>query len=251
VTGADRTLSGRGVVVTGAGSGIGRAAALAVAARGARVSLVERDRAALSGTAGELEAAGAVVLAHHVDVSNEDEVRSAFDATDAAWAGIDAVVSAAGITGAQGAGIGDVDLETWNRVIATNLTGTFLVSKHAAAKMIPRGQGVIVLVGSGAGVVRPSGSLAYGASKGGIHGFALSLADGLAADGVRLHLLSPGTVDTPLLRHMIEEGVAHGAPAEYAATLLAGAGDARGVGELIAFLVSDGAAAIRGTISTG
>jgi NAD(P)-dependent dehydrogenase (short-subunit alcohol dehydrogenase family) len=134
--------------------------------------------------------------------------------------------------------IGRVTGEIWSQVLAVNLTGSFLVAKHAAAQMVPNHAGVIILIGSKAGVAGGSGSFAYGASKGGVHGLAMALDRNLAPDGIRVFEVCPGTMDTPLRRGSIEEGLANGADAEWFNGTV---GAPEGVAPVLAFLLTDGA----------
>lgn len=149
------------------------------------------------------------------------DVDSALAGAAAALGGpIDAVFHVAGVMGAQGADITDVSDEAWSRVIAVNLTGSFRVARAAAGALAPGG--LLMLTSSQGGVLQPSGSLPYGASKAGIHGMVLTLEAQFRARGLRLVELVPGKVDTPLYRASVVEAAARGGRPEIAEALLDG-----------------------------
>jgi len=242
------------VMVTGGASGIGRATALLLARQGASVLALDVDveaGAALHAEAAELCAPGDVRLAfRRTDVSIEHEVQDAVADARVRLGGLDALVCTAGIMRGQGQAIGAFEASTWEQVMDVNLTGTFLAVKHASAPMLDQGSGVIVLVSSKAGVSVGSGSLAYGASKGGVHGLALTLDRQLGASGIRVNEVCPGDVDTPLYRRSLQEALANGADPAWVEGQLARATTPESIAQLIAFLASDAAAAVRGTIFT-
>lgn len=182
-------LVGRRVMVVGASSGLGEAAALACLEQGARV-------AGLDITPGR--PASPDHKAWQVDVAVEGEVAAA-TAEAVAWlGGLDAVLHVAGIVGSS-APVDELPLADWSRVIAVNLTGPFLVAKHALPALALTG-GTLVLVGSGAGVYNPASSVAYAASKAGLHGLALTLEETWREAGVNVVALLPTSIDTPLAR---------------------------------------------------
>lgn len=242
------------VMVTGGASGIGRATALLLAQQGASVLALDVD--ADAGTALEAQAPvnhgsghGRLVF-RRTDVSREDDVRDAVDDARLAFGGLDALVCTAGIMRGQGQAVGTFEASMWDQVMDVNLTGTFLAVKHASGPMLEQGDGVIVLVSSKAGVSTGSGSFAYGASKGGVHGLALTLDRHLGPSGIRINEVCPGDVDTPLYRRSLDEAIANGADPAWVETQLARATTPGSIARLIAFLVSDAAAAVRGTIFT-
>ncbi|TDB80588.1 SDR family NAD(P)-dependent oxidoreductase, partial [Micromonospora fluostatini] len=144
-------LAGRRVVVVGGASGIGLATVRAAAAAGAAVAVLDADADGAAGAAAQARAVGATACARPVDVTDEAQVAAALDAVAAELGGIDAVLHVAGVMRGQGTAVADVPLELWQRVIAVNLTGPFLVAKHAT-RHLTGGDGVLVLVGSKAGV---------------------------------------------------------------------------------------------------
>ncbi len=193
------TLDGKRIIVTGAATGIGRATARAVAARGAQVAAFDVNDADGVAVVDAIGQAGGSARYWHVDVSVEDEVQAAVaSATDWLGGGPDVLLHLAGILHGAGVDIADFPEVTWDRVLDINLKGSFLVSKHVAARMQQNGAGVIVLTSSSAGVTAGSSSYAYGSSKGGVHGLAMVLRGHLADHGVRVNDVCPGNVVSPL-----------------------------------------------------
>ncbi|SCF47130.1 NAD(P)-dependent dehydrogenase, short-chain alcohol dehydrogenase family [Micromonospora matsumotoense] len=243
-------LAGRRVVVVGGASGIGRAAVAAAAAAGAAVAVLDADTAGADSAAAQARAAGAWAWARGVDVTVEAEVAGALDAAAADLGGIDAVLHVAGVMRGQGLDVRDVPVALWAQVIAVNLTGPFLVAKHAARHLRPDG-GVLVLVGSKAGVQTGSGSVPYGASKGGLHGLALTLARQLGPQGIRVHALCPGDIDTPLMRRSLDEARANGTGGDRIAAVEATLGRPEDVASVLVLLASPASAGLAGTVWTG
>ncbi len=243
-------LTGRRVILTGGASGIGRAAAELVAERGGRVVVIDVDQEAGVELARVASAAGQDLAFVRADISQAEEVAAGVARALDLLGGVDVLVSAAGIMRGQQQAIADFDEATWDDVLDVNLKGAFLVTRQVAPVMLEQGHGVIILVGSKAGVTVGSGSIAYGASKAGVHGLALTLDRHLGSRGIRVNDLCPGDVDTPLYRRSIAEGVEHGADPRAAEAALARLTPARSVAEVLAFLVSDAASAVRGTVFT-
>ncbi len=249
-SGAQR-VQGKRVIVTGGASGIGRATAELLAARGARVIVLDRDDAAAGQLIAQAEVGvGGEIAAEHVDVSVEAEVASAMDLAVSRLGGVDVLIHAAGIMAGQREDLASVTEATWDRVLDVNLKGAFLAAKYAAAPMLAAKHGAIILVSSKAGVTVGSGSYAYGASKGGMHGLVLTLERHLGALGIRINEVCPGDIDTPLYRASLAEALAHGADPAEIDEAIRRLTPPTAVAEVLAFLVTDAAAAIRGTIFT-
>ncbi len=193
-------------LVTGAGSGIGRASAERLAAGGARVAAVDLDVRLMDGL-------DALPLA--ADVSDEAAVAAAVARAGDELGPLDAVVNVAGITGSHAAAECHVTPgDEWRRVIEVNLTGPFLVCHAALPGMLERGRGTIVNVASVAGLVAFPGRCAYSASKGGVVQLTRSLAADYAARGIRANAICPGMVDTPMTRWRLEDPELRGAVLE-------------------------------------
>lgn len=244
----------RRVVVTGGASGIGRAAARKLAAQGARVVVLDVDDAAgatlaqSAASAHPAAAAQPAIAFIHADVSDAAETEAAM--AEARLGGLDVLIVAAGIMRGQLQPLTDLEAATWERVLAVNLGGALHACRAAVRSMLPTGSGVILLVSSKAGVSVGSGSYAYGASKGGLHGLALTLERHLGPQGIRVNEVCPGDVDTPLFRGSVEEGLRHGADPAAAEALLSRLTPTEDVDEVLAFLASDAAWAVRGTVFT-
>ncbi|MBO0984703.1 SDR family NAD(P)-dependent oxidoreductase [Rathayibacter sp. SD072] len=189
-------LIGKNALVTGAGSGIGRAVAERFAREGARVAFTDRDLDAARDAAGAYPDAVAVAL----DISDEASVEAAFAQLDADGRAPDVVVANAGVQlFGQDAKIADLSLEAWRRTIDINLTGTFLTVKHAVRAMRGRG-GSIVLTGSPTGLNGEGQDFtAYSSSKAGIHGLGRTVAAAYAGEGIRVNTVVPGYTETPLV----------------------------------------------------
>jgi NAD(P)-dependent dehydrogenase (short-subunit alcohol dehydrogenase family) len=189
-------LTGKTALVTGAGSGIGRAVAERFAREGARVAFTDRDLAAAENAAAAFPDSVAVQL----DVSDESSVEQAFARLAADGFAVDVVVANAGVQlFGQDAKIADLELEVWRRTIDINLTGTFLTVKHAVRAMRGRG-GSIVLTGSPTGLNGEGQDFtAYSSSKAGMHGLARTVAAAYAGEGIRVNTVVPGYTETPLV----------------------------------------------------
>ena len=187
-------FAGRVAVVTGAGSGIGRATAERLHAEGAVVACVDVDAGAASDTAAAL---GERALAVVCDVADEASVAACIDQVIRELGRLDVVANVAGIGGAVR--LEDLTLEEWNRTLAVNLGGTFLMCRAALPHLEAVG-GNIVNVASVAGVTGIAYAAAYAASKGGVIAFSKALAAEVADRGVTVHCICPAGVDTPMVQ---------------------------------------------------
>lgn len=236
-------LEGKLAVVTGAASGIGASTAEVLAREGARVAVLDKDAEKAHAVAGGLgRAAAGEHMACAVDVGSAESIWRAFGQVQDAFGGVDVLVNSAGIRG-TGSPL-DVELDAWSRVVAVNLTGTFLCCQDAARRMASRGGGSIVNVASTAGVLALSRRAAYCATKAGVLGLTRSLAVDLGDVGVRVNAVNPGLTKTQLTANYFAdqawmEGVAADIP-------LRRTGTPRDVAEVIAFLASDRAGYISG-----
>ncbi|GAA2931102.1 SDR family oxidoreductase [Microbacterium luteolum] len=192
----DLQLQGTTALVTGAASGIGRATALALAAEGVRVALLDRDASALRETASGCR--DAVILV--ADVTDEDEVRAAVESGAASLGRLDAVVCCAGISGPVGTSIEDTALADWQAVFAVNVTGAFLVLKHSLPALRAAPAASVVLLASDSAVVASPGMVPYAASKAALVQFGRALSVDLADTRIRVNAVAPSIVDTPMSR---------------------------------------------------
>ena len=204
-------LTGRTALVTGAGSGIGRAIADRFVAEGARVVYADRDAEAAAAAASGAAAATATAPALDdgddravpltMDIADEDSVASGYAALAARGASPDVVVANAGVQlFGHDAKVADVSLETWNRTVAVNLTGTFLTVKHAVRAMLANGGGSIIATGSPTGLNGEGADFAaYSSTKGGIHALVRATAMAYARDGIRVNTVVPGYIETGLV----------------------------------------------------
>ena len=194
-------LEGQSALVTGGGQGIGRGIALALARAGADVAVLDVNGDAAQRVAREVEGWGRRALALAADVTDLARVEAATAEAVAALGGLDVLVNNAGWTPNEPfAGSAP---ETWAKVVAVNYTGTLNCTRAALAVMVPRGRGRIVCIGSDAGRVGTPREAVYAGAKAAVVGFAKSLAAEVARHGITVNVVSPATVDTPLLRGML------------------------------------------------
>ncbi|WP_163504847.1 3-oxoacyl-ACP reductase [Fodinicola acaciae] len=191
-------LDGKVCVITGAGSGIGAAAARRFAAEGGSVVAVDMDENAGSAIAKEVE--GLFVRA---DVTSADDVRAAFAAAVERFGGIDVLVNNAGISPPEDDSILDTEQDVWDLVQKVNLTSVYLCCKYGIPHLLERGGGSVVNTASFVAVMGAATSqISYTASKGGVLAMSRELGVQFARQGVRVNAICPGPVDTPLLREL-------------------------------------------------
>lgn len=234
-------LKDKVAIITGGGSGIGRATALLFARHGASVAVLDRTRTSSDSVVAELERPGSH-FAVVADVSRGDQVEAAFASIDAALGSVDILVNAAGIRGTRS--VLDVSDEDWHTVIETNLSGTFYCCRQAGRRMAEAGKGSIVNISSSGGLVGLQSRAAYNASKAGVLGLTRSLALDLGPAGIRANAVCPGLIRTPLNEEFFAdtawvEGLRGAIP-------LGGAGTPADVAQASLFLASDAAAYITG-----
>ena len=192
------SLQGRAGLVTGGGSGLGRATVLALAAIGARVAVGDRDVDAGTAVVAEVRELGAEAMFVATDVTDPDSSEALVPACVAELGGLDFAVNNAGTTGRPGSVV-DYPLDAWRATMAVNLDGVFFSMRAELAVMMPAGAGAIVNVASGAGLVGFAGLPAYVASKHGVVGLTRAAALECAPKGVRVNCVCPGSARTPML----------------------------------------------------
>ena len=188
------SLKGRRAIVTGASRGLGAAAAEALAAAGADLVLIGRDRSTLDAKARELQSYSVEITAVKCDVSRPKQISTAISRAQRTMGGIDILVNNAGVIGRWPAA--DYPLEEWNKVLDTNLTGLFLFAQGVGRVMIEAGGGKIINIAS---LLSFSGGLyvpAYTASKHGVAGVTKALANEWASHGVNVNAIAPGYFET-------------------------------------------------------
>jgi NAD(P)-dependent dehydrogenase (short-subunit alcohol dehydrogenase family) len=202
------SLDGDVAVVTGAGRGLGKEMATALAEAGADIAIADIDVESARESAEELAGDGTDTTAVEVNVTSEESVEAMVETVTDELGPIDVLVNNAGVAGNEPAE--EMSLELWNKVIDVNLTGVFLCSKHVGKRMLDRGEGRIVNIASMSGfdVNVPQPQVGYNASKAGVRMITQSCAVEWADRGVRVNAIAPGYMRTELVDGVLEENPA-------------------------------------------
>jgi len=198
-------LANKIVLITGAGSGIGRSIAQTFAAEGACLALTDIAEAGLNETVELVKAAGGESVTVLGDVSKRADAERMVSAPIEKWGRLDVAINNAGIAGSREATVAHVTSdEDWERIIGVNLSGVFWIARAAVKQMLEQGSGNIINLGSVAGVIPFPGRAAYAASKGGVMAFTRALAADYAAQHIRANAICPGPIETGMTRWRLE-----------------------------------------------
>ncbi len=205
-------MEGKIALVTGGAGGIGSAICRLFTSEGAKVVVADVDSGRGEGVVTEITGSGGEAIYIDLDVTKEEDWERAVATTVERFGGLNVLVNNAGAYSPEL--VADTPLETWERIMAVNATGTFLGSKHAIPEMKRSGGGSIVNMSSGAGIVGNADGTAYGPAKGAIRILTKTTAHQYAREGIRANSIHPGPIDTPMLhaqtREMAEQGDAIG-----------------------------------------
>ena len=240
-------LKGKTVLVAGAATGLGAASAQRLAQEGARVVVGDLNRAGADQIASAICDAGAEAAAVEFDIADDASVRELVAATVRTYGGLDAVHINAGDMGSlrNDTDVVDIDLAVWDRMIAVNLRGHMLVSRHVIPELLARGGGAIVYTSSIASFTGEPKRPAYAATKAGINALARHVASRWGKEGIRANAVTPGLILTDEIRE--------GAPPEMLQAMLARTrstrhGQAGDISSMVAYLLSDEGAWINGQV---
>lgn len=235
-------LMGRVALVTGASQGIGRACALALAAEGATVALAARNEAKLAEVQAEIVAAGGRAEAFALDVASEESIRSCAKAVQERLGTVAILVNNAGIT--RDGLVLRMKRADWDDVLATNLTGAFLLTQAVLSAMLKHRWGRIINITSVVGRTGQAGQVNYAASKAGVIGMTRSLAREVASRGITVNAVAPGYIETPMtavLNEAQRAGMMQSIP-------LGRPGTDAEIAHAVAYLASEGAGYVTGHV---
>lgn len=236
-------LDGRTALITGGGTGVGRAAALALAAEGCLVTVCGRTASTLAETVGLVKAAGGAARFVRCDVSDERSVQGAVEAAIGDTGRLDFGVNSAGVSGGDDLKpTAEYETEKFDLMIATDLRGTFLAMKYELRQMKAQGFGSIVNISSAAGLVGASGFSGYTAAKHGQIGLTKTAALDYGRDGIRVNAIAAGLIDTPLVANRPPEVMA----ARIAVHALGRLAQASEIADAVVWLCSDRSSFVTG-----
>lgn len=237
-------LKDKVAIVTGAGSGIGRAIALRFANEGATVVVAELNAKSGEETAAMIREQDHEAISVTTDVSKTEDVRNLFEEVDRRGWELDILINNAGNAGGKLTPLEELSDEQWDATVDVHLGGTFRCCREALKRMKPRKQGIIVNFGSVAGLRGLPGSSPYTAAKGGIISLSKSLAHEVAPEGIRVNCIAPGWIDTPILENLPEKWL----PRMIKDTPLGRLGTPEDIAGVAMFLSTDDSAYVTGQI---
>ena len=239
-------LQGRGALVTGAASGIGRASAKLFAKEGAKVVVVDRA-GEVEDTAKAIKAAGGEAIALKADASNEADVLGAVDLAVERFGALDVCFANAGISGIGMPPFFELGADDWAVILKVNLIGVFLAIKHASRVMRPRGKGSIICTASVAGIRSGAGGGPYSASKAGVINLVQTSANFLTGTGVRVNAICPGLIETGMTKPLFDYARSRGSEDKVGQlNPLKRAGQPEEIAGAALFLASDDASYVNG-----
>lgn len=239
-------LRGKIVLVTGGGTGIGRAISLLFAREGASVIVAGRRSEPLQETVREIRREGGLVTFARGDVSRSDRVEMLVQAAVYNFGGLDVLVNNAGVF--LPGTIEETDERRWDRIMGTNLKGPYMVTRHALPAMRQRGGGSIINIASADALTGAKGAAAYAASKGGLISLTKSIAADVAADRIRVNAICPGHVETPAGFEATAGPPASALDPAVASGSLGRPGTPQDVAHLALYLASDESSWVTGSI---
>jgi NAD(P)-dependent dehydrogenase (short-subunit alcohol dehydrogenase family) len=240
-------FEGRVALITGAGSGMGKAMAEEFAAEGAQVVVLDVREEAARETAHGIDPSGQTVLAVGTDVSDESAVAAAVNSAIETFGRVDIVCNNAGVLDDYAAG-GDTSTELWNKILGVNLSGPFFVSRAVLPHMLKQGKGVIINTASISSFIAGGGGAAYTASKHGVLGLTRQMAFEYGGKGVRINAICPGPIHTGMTDHLLTpEGRNEHVDAAIAGTPAGRWGKPVEIARLATYLASDDADFVHGS----
>jgi NAD(P)-dependent dehydrogenase (short-subunit alcohol dehydrogenase family) len=241
----EKAIEGKVALITGGGSGMGRASAIEFAAQGAKVVVADYVAEGGERTAAVVKDKGGEAVFVQVDVSNPAQVQAMIKKAVDTWGRLDFAHNNAGIEGLMSP-MAECTLENWNRVLATNLTGVWLCMKSEIAQMLKQGGGAIVNTASAAGLQGVENLSAHCASKHGVLGITKVAAKEYAKKAIRVNAICPGPIETPMLQRIVDVSRVMAPASTAGATPMGRVGKAEEVARVAVWLCTSAASYVTG-----